>query len=142
MADTIQYKSRKDGLFTTIFIFIGALLFGIAVFNFQQNITSYIATIIILLTLSFLAWIFFGTKYEISSEYLNYKSGPIFGKIKIENIKEIEKEKTLWVVLKPATAQKGLIIKYNKFDEIYITPLTNDSFIEELLKLNPTIQVK
>jgi PH (Pleckstrin Homology) domain-containing protein len=141
MADTIQYKSRKDGLFTTIFILIGALLFGIAVFNFQQNITSYIATIIILLTLSFLAWIFFGTKYEISSEYLNYKSGPIFGKIKIANIKEIEKEKTLWVGLKPATAQKGLIIKYNKFDEIYITPLTNDSFIEELLKLNPTIQI-
>ena len=43
--------------------------------------------------------------------------------------------------LKPATALKGLIIKYNKYDEIYISPKTNESFVAEILKLNPEVKI-
>ena len=56
----------------------------------------------------------------------------IKGKIEIKEIREVIKGKTLWVGLKPATARKGLIIKYGKFDEIYMSPQTNDEFINRL----------
>ncbi len=55
--------------------------------------------------------------------------------------REVIKGKTLWVGLKPATARKGLIIKYGKFDEIYISPQTNDEFINRLLELNDAIKI-
>ena len=51
------------------------------------------------------------------------------------------KDKTLWVGLKPATARKGLIIKYRKFDEIYISPEINDEFIDHILEINDTIKI-
>jgi len=41
------------------------------------------------------------------------------------------------VGLKPATATKGLIIKYDKYNDIYISPDSNESFVEAILKINP-----
>ncbi|HET8839525.1 MAG TPA: PH domain-containing protein, partial [Flavobacteriaceae bacterium] len=55
--------------------------------------------------------------------------------------REIIKGETRWCGLKPATAGKGLVVKYNKYDEIYISPKTNDSFVEKLLQLNPKIEI-
>jgi hypothetical protein len=34
-----------------------------------------------------------------------------------------------------------LIIKYGKFDEIYMSPETNDEFINSLLKLNDAVKI-
>lgn len=47
----------------------------------------------------------------------------------------------MWTGLKPATARNGLIIKYNKFDEIYISPETNDTFVDKILELNGNIVI-
>jgi hypothetical protein len=97
--------------------------------------------ILLLLVVGLLLWLYFGTKYELTQTILKYKSGPIRGKIEIERIKEIIKGKTLWAGLKPATARNGLIIKYDKWEEIYISPKTNDTFIEKILELNPAIKI-
>jgi hypothetical protein len=35
-----------------------------------------------------------------------------------------------------------LVIKYNKFDEIYISPKDKQLFVNELIKINPNIEVK
>jgi len=86
-------------------------------------------------------WSYYGTYYELTQTFLKYNCGPIKGKIQIKEIREVIKEKTLWVGLKPATARKGLIIKYGKFDEIYISPETNDEFINSLLKLNDAVKI-
>ena len=45
------------------------------------------------------------------------------------------------VGFKPALATKGLIIKYNKYDDIYISPNSNDTFIEAVLKINSNIKI-
>ncbi len=45
------------------------------------------------------------------------------------------------VGLKPALAEKGLIIKYNKFDTIYIAPESNEELIKDLLAINTAILV-
>jgi len=62
-------------------------------------------------------------------------------RLRLKKIREVIKGKTLWVSLKPATARKGLIIKYGKFDEIYMSPETNVEFINSLLKLNDAVKI-
>ncbi len=94
-----------------------------------------------LLVIGFFMWLNFGTEYELTQTELKYKSGPIRGKIEIERINKIIKGKNLWSGLKPATARNGLIIKYGKYDEIYISPKTNDTFIDKILELNKNIKI-
>lgn len=88
-----------------------------------------------------LIWIYFGTNYELTQSELKYNSGPMRGKISLEKINEIVKGKTMWSGIKPATAKNGLIIKYGKYDEIYISPKTNDMFINKILELKNDIKI-
>ncbi len=50
--------------------------------------------------------------------------------ITITDIRSLNINKTLWTGLKLALARKGIIIKYNKYDEIYISPKDKDTFIK------------
>ena len=140
----MKFSSRKDSLFTIIIISICLFLFGIVFFevhNQKIQLTNLWPICIILIVDVLLLWLFFDTKYELNKTTFKYKSGPLKGEIPITNIKEIIKNKTLWVGLKPATARKGLIIKYNKYDEIYISPKTNESFINYIKTLNDSIKI-
>jgi len=88
-----------------------------------------------------LIWIYFDTYYIIDGQILKYHSAFIKGEIEISNIREVVKGKTSWVGIKPALARKGLIIKFNKFDEIYISPISNDMMISDLIEINPNIKI-
>jgi hypothetical protein len=48
----------------------------------------------------------------------------------------------MWVGRKFGLASKGMIISYNRFDEIYFTPKEQDLFLEELQKINPNIKIE
>lgn len=141
----MKFKSRKDILFQLVTfgfcgLFIGVILFqtfSSKAVNFEIIMTD----ILILLVIIFLLWLNFGTEYELTQTELKYKSGPIHGKIEMERIKEIVKGKSFWSGLKPATARKGLIIKYDKYEEIYISPKTNDTFILKILEYNKDIKI-
>jgi len=45
----------------------------------------------------------------------------------------VQRNTTMWSGFRPATARKGIIVKYNKYDEIYFSPDSNESFIQALL---------
>ena len=141
----MKFSSRKDILFTSIIItlclFLVAIL-GFIIFNSEFSATQLFSLLIITLVVLFILWIFFDTQYELTKTHLKYKSGPIKGDIEIDRIRKIIKGKTLWVGLKPATAKSGLIIKYNKYDEIYISPKTNDTFISKILEYNSEIEIE
>lgn len=110
----------------------------------NNTFTEMIPMIIIVICAMILLWILLDTKYVIDHSYLYYYSGPIRGKIDIFNINAIEIQKN-WLVsatLKPALGSKGLIIKYNAYDDIYVSPRDKQKFIETLLELNPTIEIK
>ncbi|MDO3695681.1 PH domain-containing protein [Wenyingzhuangia sp. chi5] len=141
----MRFKSRKD-LFFPVFVFGISLLFiGLSISKRIEKdirLNSFLWSDLILLSvIIFIIWLHYSTYYELSKTQLKYKSGFLKGTIEIENIREIIKNKTLWVGIKPATATKGLIIKYNKYDEIYISPKTNDTFIQEILTLNKNIKI-
>ncbi len=103
----------------------------------------YIFNTIVIGIISMIIWILLDTKYSINAEILFFYSGPFRGKININSIRKIEHHSGLIVPVtyKPALDTKGLIIYYNSFDDIYISPKEVDIFLEELLKINPNITV-
>lgn len=140
----MKFESKKDILFNLVMIgTLGLLIWIMAMVltNGLSGETKYVALFFTLCLTGLVLWVYFGTSYSITQHTLSYRSGPIRGKIEIEKIKEIIKGKTLWVGLKPATSSNGLIIKYGSYDEIYISPKTNDLFIEKLLEHNSHIKV-
>ncbi|AWW29138.1 hypothetical protein DN752_02700 [Echinicola strongylocentroti] len=86
-------------------------------------------------------WAYLDTSYRLENGWLIYRSGFLRGKVDVSVIKEIQPGKTLWVGIKPALARKGLIVKYNTYDELYIAPVDNDEMVTDLLGINPTIKV-
>ena len=141
---SIKFKSTKDVLFQALILgIVGGCISLIVSVGLATGLdkSSYVTISLLLLVSAFLLWSYYGTYYELAQKQIKYNCGPIKGKIEIKEIREVIKGKTLWVGLKPATARKGLIIKYGKFDEIYISPQTNDEFINRLLELNDAIKI-
>lgn len=65
------------------------------------------------------------------------------GAISIHFIRKLEVISTNWLSNKPATTfNKGITIFHNKFDDIFFSPEDNAALVEELLKINPAIEVK
>jgi hypothetical protein len=135
------YKANRKGLIN--YLLIGAMILPIVVFFLDKNTFTEKPFILLplLSPLILIFWIYFDTFYKIEKNELIYRSGFLRGKIEIPNIKEILKGKTMWSGIKPALAKNGLIIKFNKYDEIYIAPENNDELISDLIKLNSEIKI-
>lgn len=141
----MKFKSRRS-IFTVGLVYlstIGLLLMCYNIYEIDGRISPgtfvcYCFTIAVLwMGLS----IVHNTTYEIKNGLIYYRSGIVRGSVAIDRIREIIKGKTMYAGLKPAAASKGLIIKYDMYEEIYISPDTNDSFVEALLKIKSNIAV-
>ncbi|WP_298507080.1 PH domain-containing protein [uncultured Maribacter sp.] len=141
----MKFNSRKDILFSFIILGISVFLTGIMfldIVNGKMEKEGYWPLFLVFGVVGLLLWLFFGTNYELSEkDGLIYRSGPFKGKINTDRITEIIKGKTLWVGFRPATARKGLIIKYDKYNELYISPKTNETFINKILELRSGIKI-
>ena len=95
------------------------------------------------LVIGLFLWIYFGTYYKIENGYLYHRSAIFRGKMKISSIRKITYHSGWYVpvVYKPSTDTVGVIITYNKFDDIYFSPKDRDKFVKDLLKLNPEIEI-
>ena len=141
----MKFKSRKDIFFKSLTVLMISFLLSMAfieiyIVGLNEPINVF-TTIISLSAIGLFIWVYFSTEYELTQSELKYKSGPLSGEIKIERIREIIKGRTLWSNLKSATAKNGLIIKYEKYEQIYISPKTNESFIEKILEINENIKI-
>jgi hypothetical protein len=139
----VKFNSRKDPFFITFFIvLIGFFLIGIIhQIMIQGNIILVILLLVICLFFLFLLFGLSRTQYELTHENFTYQSVWLKGKIELDQIREILVGRTQWVGLKPAFARKGLILKFGKYDEIYISPDNNETFIQEILRRNPKIKI-
>ncbi len=90
-----------------------------------------------------LIWMLLDTKYRIKNKHLFYCSGFIRGSIEIDHIRKVERWNKWYVTsfIKPALGKDGIVIYYNKFDDIYISPKNKEVFISALLEINPEIEV-
>lgn len=135
------YKAKKTKGF--LFLMICMLLMPVLVYFAAKEVlqTNPWIMLPLLAPLVLIVWLYFDTSYKIVENNLHYRSAFLRGNIPIESIQKITKGKTLWSGTKPALAGKGLIIGYNKYDEIYIAPVSNDELIADLLSINPAIQI-
>jgi hypothetical protein len=135
------YKANSKGFFK--YLMIGAVILPVVVFFFDTDTFLEKPFVLLPLTIPIVLtfWIYYDTGYRIENNELTYRSGFLRGKIDIAAIREVVKGKTMWSGLKPALSTKGLIIKFNRFDEIYIAPESNDEIITDLLSVNPKIKI-
>lgn len=135
------YKANRKGFIN--YLLIGSVILPIVIFFLDKNTFTEKPFILLPLLSPFILifWIYYDTFYKIEKNELIYRSGFLRGKIEILTIKEILKGKTMWSGIKPALARNGLVIKFNKYDEIYIAPENNNELISDLLKLNSEIKI-
>ena len=137
------FISSKNIFFYYILWFV-VILFAIIIFVNKQNQQEplfYIFYLIIIPVLFCIVWILLDTKYIIKEEFLFYYSGPIRGKIAIKSIRKLENNHSFFVNsnLKPALGNRGFIVHYNLFDDLYISPKDKKAFENEILKINPNV---
>lgn len=80
------------------------------------------------------------TQYIIFENQLIVKSTWIVNeRIDISKITKIEKTNS--ILSSPALSLDRLRIRYNKYDEILISPKEKKAFMDEVLKINPNIEI-
>lgn len=135
------YAARKDnfmhGMLAGAFILPVALYFAdSATFSEKPFLLLPLAS-----PLALFVWLYFDTYYIIENGQLKYKSAFLKGTIDIRKISKVINGKTMWVGIKPALAKGGLVLKYNRYDEIYVAPQDKEAFIADLLAVNPAMEV-
>lgn len=138
-----RFPSSKNKV--TITILWGLILFilGVLIFSQVKTKSPLVPIIVAVLLVGILIWIVLDTRYVIRNGNLMYRSGPFRGKIAIDKIISITYHSGLYVpvTMKPALDTKGFIIKYNQFEEIYVSPKFSNEFIKKLLENNFDIKV-
>jgi len=147
MKKTYKSAFSRSAYLTLLFIaliMLAPVLFGDISITDIKDTEVLIYLGITVLTIGFFLWIFLGTHYTIKNGYLYHRSGPFFGKMKISSIAKIKYHSGWYVpvLYRPATDTVGIIITYNKFDDIYFSPKERDMFVKELLRINPEIEIE
>jgi len=139
----MEFESRKgSNLSLSIILLIILLIVRIILKISSKNSVDFNDVLIFsfhLMFIVFFTWIYFGTRYILTKNELKYFSGPFSGSIAINDIKKIEEVENK-VKLSAATASGGISIYYGDNKKIYISPITNESFIKELTRLNSNIK--
>lgn len=140
-----HFKSRKDLLFKLVFFGTWAgCAAAFAVFHWGADFTwlgFFFFDLVLLLCCALMVWIYFDTRYTLTSEHLHYKSGPFKGSVSLDSIREVIAGETLWSGMKPALARDGIVIKFNKYDEVYISPESNEEFLKSLSVLTKNMSI-
>lgn len=135
------YKPRKDWLIYSLLTIVILLPLPIFISDAEAVLQRPWILLALWSPLPLLLWIFFDTAYAIKEGKLYYRSAFIKGNLDIQTIRKVDMNSTMWSGIKPALATKGMIIYFNRFDEIYIAPENNEAMISDLLEINPEIQV-
>lgn len=95
----------------------------------------------IIICLLFIVFISKSTRYIITENRLIVKCMFIVNdSIEISKIRKIEKTNS--ILSSPALSLDRIAVFYNKYDEVYISPKDKQTFLEEILKVNPDIEIR
>jgi hypothetical protein len=141
----IQYKSAFSTFNKWVMAIVYIILIGgtIPVIWEDDIIALYLIIGINSIILGLLTWLILQTHYKVDTKNLFWKSGPFKGTIAVNSIKKIEFHNGIFVptIWKPALSHIGLIITYNQYDDIYISPENREEFVQRLTQINPKINL-
>jgi energy-coupling factor transporter transmembrane protein EcfT len=129
------FKTRVDLFYKLVIVFV-FILFGFILLNidYKNEVIGFYLTLFILLLILL---IFIGTalttKFILTDSELYCKTFVWKKTIPLDTIRKVEKQNYLFSGWKISTAYKGIIIHYNKFDELLISPEKEAIFMEEIL---------
>ncbi len=133
----MRFETKRDYTFPLIFLFVVLVYAGIATYTVivENDFTVIWAFSGILTLLGVFFYAIVKTTYFVfEAEQLVCHSFFFKRKIPYSTIRKIEKQKGLYAGLKMSTAMKGLVIYYNQFDDLLISPERENDFIIELEK--------
>jgi Bacterial PH domain len=131
----VKYSSSKGATVMVTIVFFAIM----TILGFLGKAYPFFCLMII--TLTYLIWMWYDTSYLIDGDKLFYRSAFLKGVIEIESIDEIIKNRKLFSGRSPSLSTKGIIIKYNKYEGIYISPKNIDEFIGALKTVNPDFKI-
>ena len=141
-----NYKSEKDFFIALIIWAPTLLLFLIAIariFTFSDSLKIIPAHFIVfgsILFFNFSAIVWFLTDYKIRNSILTIRFGLFrIYHMKIDNIIEIKK--VIFSKRAPALSKKQILLKSKTGFEIAISPKNEKDFINQLMKINPNINL-
>ncbi|WP_051220698.1 PH domain-containing protein [Flavobacterium filum] len=113
------------------------LILGIFGYPIVEGVLTkqYGLSITMISILFFMFWMFSKIKYIIEGTMLKVW----WIKIDIHSIKRIYKTNN--PLSSPALSLDRIAIVYNTYDEVLISPKLKKEFVDDLLKINPTIQI-
>lgn len=147
MINEVKFSSRKS-------IWIGAIFWGSILISIwcmyvlvmhSDEVSLFVNLLVFLvvgLSGGLLLWIWFDTRYILQEKGIRYLSGPIRGFIPYNTLREIEVGRTSWIGTRPALSTGGIILRYNTYDNVYISPDTNEKFVNELRRRVEGLKVK
>jgi len=143
---TVIFNNRTDRTFNSIF----AGTIGICVLAtlpaLRSDMSVWGQLVLVLInggTIAFLGWAWRGTYYTLNEHELAMYSGPMRKKIEISRLKSAVAGTTMWVgTHRYGTAKNGLVIRFDSFDEVYITPESNEDFVAALRVYLPDFPVE
>ena len=137
------FEAKKDKFFSTIFYLIVGGLTWLSIYIFKSISTTvhWWGFALIIVSLLLVVWIWYGTQYKINNNILNIVSGPFKINIPIRTITKVQIGKTMWIGYKLGLSKNGLIIHYNKHDEIYISPENAQNFVNTLKRIHSEIEI-
>ena len=129
------FRAKKDYTFLIVFLFVLLLYSGISLFTIiYEDDCSVIWVFLIVLT--FLALLFISiyktTYFRLDQHNLFCKSLIFKKEIPYSSIKKVEKQQGIYAGIKFSTAWKGIIVHYNKYDELLISPENEEIFIAKI----------
>ncbi|MBC5775969.1 PH domain-containing protein [Pontibacter sp. KCTC 32443] len=134
-----EYKANRRAPIPYLIVLLVLLPFVIYITNTEGFSERPYILLPLIAPMGLLLRVFYGTLYKVEDGKLMYKSGFLWSEINISNIRQLVIGETMWVGLRPAS--KGIIVKYNRYDEIYIAPENNLELVEDLKTINPSIEI-
>jgi hypothetical protein len=137
----MRFETKRDNTFLFIFLFVLVLNSGIASYSiiYENDYSVIWPFSLILISLALLFFLIFKTTYFVFEECQLVCRSLFFKRsISYSDIGKIEKQKGIYAGFKMSTAWKGLVLHYNKYDELLVSPEREDEFIQEIK--NRTIQ--
>jgi hypothetical protein len=131
----MRFETKRDNTFICIFLFVFVLYSVIASYSIiAENDYSVIWPFsLVLAILTLLFYLIVKTTYFVFEENQLVCRSLFFKRsIRYSDIRKIEKQKGIYAGFKMSTAWKGLVIHYNKYDELLVSPEREEEFIQEI----------
>lgn len=133
-------KVYKSGISYWLLSILLIVLSTISILLYLDGAPWY-ALLLVFALFAFILQLFVNTYYIIEEDVLKIRSGFLYKlNVDIHQIKKIEETNS--PLSSPAASFDRIEIIYNKFDSVIISPKEKQLFIQDILQINPTIEIK